>query len=812
MKDIYTLKIRSLEAAAAYRHSHGMDDSLHSIDVVMYRSILTKYCIDERLVTVNGAGFSYDFINVRFSYGVRDAMTAAELRTEFYNDGLEIEWGSKKNGMPRRIRYRMLFRTPGKSKAGEAIFVRAEIHKRLRDFMTMKLYDRMPDDNADIVSLSAYSSLISGQAAEGFMSLPLESILVIRDTESKSMHSTQAVSVENGHCVIDGEPVVREVSNVLWDGMGLIDLSIFPESANGFVYLRSHFFKSCLFPCKMQDYIREHWHEEYIADMFGNRLKASEIRAIVSDKSLKWVGKLDDLMDYQYWRNAMKESGDLFAIVKTAHHSKWGDLQKGSYQIFNSLPTADEEQLGRIAQASVDFCNSLKTDTGAYLDFLRRNATYTNIHAVIIALSEHNPGFMETEYFRRKRQKIISDFKTRKLMMGKLLQPGDNLTLCGNPLAMLMKACGMNPLDDPSFKARDDAIECHAPRFADGELLAGFRSPHNSSGNIVAFRNTCPEELMRYFPSLGENVIAVNGIGTDIQSRLNGCDYDTDFAYVTSQPDMAELARDAYRDFPTVINAIPSLKCTYRKDMDSFAKMDSRLAKSQMAVGRSTNVAQLALSFFFEDGTDERLMQIASILAVLAQVIIDSAKNTFDVDFNAEIVRLDRMMRDCVGNDPIEWPVFFHAIQKDKNRNASHKKKLMEPRKVQCPMDILAETIDREVLDSIRETPARAADLLVSGNPARFRSFKKICDLVKEYQQKLSHLDSDDEDYIRAASAIHDEYSARLKKYRLNHDRMLYLVRTAFASRAICDSLLRVLYDYDAEMFLGCFKKQDAKN
>lgn len=42
----------------------------------------------------------------------------------------------------------------------------------------------------------------------------------------------------------------------LWDGMGLIDDSIFPDDMDGFIYCRSHFFKSCLFRGKHTTYLK----------------------------------------------------------------------------------------------------------------------------------------------------------------------------------------------------------------------------------------------------------------------------------------------------------------------------------------------------------------------------------------------------------------------------------------------------------------------------------------------------------------------------------------------------------------------------
>ena len=61
-------------------------------------------------------------------------------------------------------------------------------------------------------------------------------------------------------CVVE-EVEDAKIENILWDGMGLIDESIFPKYANGFVYCRSHFFKSCLFRGNVQEYFKDYCKE-----------------------------------------------------------------------------------------------------------------------------------------------------------------------------------------------------------------------------------------------------------------------------------------------------------------------------------------------------------------------------------------------------------------------------------------------------------------------------------------------------------------------------------------------------------------------
>ena len=107
---------------------------------------------------------------------------------------------------------------------------------------------------------------------------------------------------------------------------------------------------------------------------------------------------------------------------------------------------------------------------------------------------------------------------------GKILVNGDNLTICGNPYALLLYSVGEDFLSDPTFSSEDGCIQCYTTRFDDGEYLINH-NPHNSPNNICYLHNVYSPEMEAYFP-FSSNIMAVNCIQTDIQSRANGCDFD----------------------------------------------------------------------------------------------------------------------------------------------------------------------------------------------------------------------------------------------------------------------------------------------
>ena len=75
----------------------------------------------------------------------------------------------------------MLLRTTGKAKEGYCLFIREELHKKVLSYLTMGLWDRMPDEKgAKIVEMSAYAPLITATAID-YIQIPMENIFVLKD-------------------------------------------------------------------------------------------------------------------------------------------------------------------------------------------------------------------------------------------------------------------------------------------------------------------------------------------------------------------------------------------------------------------------------------------------------------------------------------------------------------------------------------------------------------------------------------------------------------------------------------------------------
>lgn len=846
----------------------------------------------------------FDFIMLKFNYPAEYWISDAEqeqplsaeekqkksttvkqstLRKKYYTEGFEFAHTKyKKNGelvTVKTVRYKMLMRSPGKAKAGECMFINEEIYDKAIKFLTMGLYEKMlkrqeddPKAFFNIVGLSAYQTLTTADAI-GYIQIPLDNVLILKDIEVESaplpaaVVSSVEVEMPEAETIVDKNGNVRKksqkkkyqcevkyteqkIKNVLYDGMGLIDDSWFPEGMNGFIYCRSHFFKSCLFRGSLEQFFRDYCtdhgldYDTYtVTDMFGNEMKISDVKVIITDKSLKWL-KFVDFMGgtqkkaYKQYKRFMENAGNYFSIVKTAHKSKWGDKQLTTYQMNNTLPTVDPKVLGWITQPSAEYYLSLKDDAN-YLNYLRITKSNFNINELVMDLVERNPEITHTKLYKDKKKKDLTKLKA-EFKEGRLLQSGDNMTIMDNPVALLRYAVGdPEPLKEDCFEIIDNGVQCYTTRFADGTSLAAFRSPHNSPNNIIHLRNVYAEPIMKYFPNMGDNVIVFNAIGTDTQPRLSGHDVDSDFVLVTDQRDMAELAAHAYKKYPTIINDVEEIdssnsdskKNAYHLEMEDCARMDNKISDAQAAIGISTDTAQLALSHYFHGGMKKKeLLDCVVILSVIGQISIDLAKKEFVVGVMQEINRIKGMeSMQCINR----VPEFFAETKKSRNNTKILTKeeleKLEEEKKnrpvreeLNCPMDIMGKLIMEQTRSYASRTAVTNIRDLVTKETKKSKvknrySRDKFLDAVEQYRNKVRELKASTKD--KDSKAYHQEWqwieNSLVRSANKGLDKCgvqcLVNIATKDENSDICNTILLFLYKERREELLDCFVKNIQK-
>lgn len=820
-----------------------------------------------------------------------------EIREEFYQCGVDVEYKTiDKHGEVKRtetIHYKMLFRTPSKAKIGQAMFINEKLYKKAYDWLTMGLGNKMDKKNAKIVEMSAYAPLTTSTIIDT-IHIPVENILILNDQDSFFETMTNIVKAEdypvekkiidiertelnkqraikNGNLDDDGNPIykrafkkmkvtekkcvveekISKVKNTVWDGMGLIESDFLPDYINGMALLRNHFFKMCGFKSNIklffQDWCLQNGHDYntyIIYDMFGLPHFLKDIKVITTDNSIKWL-KFKDLMGdtdleaYQYWCNRVNADGSIFGIVKTDHPSKLGDVQQMSYQMINTLP-CKKEDVEDIAKTSVEYVELLKQDNDEFEIFLRANANEINHYEMLADLYKHNNDFGNSEWFRLEKRKIINNYVYR-LRKGKITVNADNLTICGNPYALLLYSVGEDWTKDTTLNYEKGTIQCHTTRFADDEYLCAFRNPHNSPNNILYLHNMYSDEMKKYFP-FSDNILAINCIKSDIQDRANGCDEDSDFFFVTNQKTLVKYAKICYEEYPTIVNMLKESNITYENTKLSYADMDNKFAKSRMSIGESSNLAQLAMTYYWTTPDNKELYDNFVILSVLAQVAIDSCKREYEVDPITEIERIKKM--ECmnltkevwVGDklkkircDLPEFMKYTKEVRSTKNGVEIPYEEVKEKRdkikgrinkNLVCPMNWLQEILNNiQMASNENTTPTEEFFIKMNGKGNAYQ-MTKIIKIVQEYDNFI--LDNlhrqDDEDFIGELLEYIENIKTTLSKMKIgNIITINRLVETSLGLEKFNNNfkenqsikytrkLLNLLYKMNKEKFLMNF-------
>ena len=843
----YGLKIKNFSCGVLYEYNLGVREHLSYTNAMFTNSLLSYYLVENGL-RVSKDGRTRDIIGINFDFGAKsyaetlkrvehsiemeesqnndpdrlaklhDLKERVELnkdlyqkkskeaiREEFYRNGVDVTYTTtNKQGeviKAEKIHYRMLYRSTGKAKAGSCMFISDRLYKKAHNFLYMGI--KLPKNNAPIVEASAYVSLVASSVVDRICINP-KNILILEDVDS--FFRTNVVSVETNQ---DKECFAKtiknyQVKNTLFDGQALIDKSIFPSWGNGYILLRHHMCKTAAFKADIKAFFKDYFGEEYnqatVVDMFGNEHYAKDIQMITTDNAMKWL-KFD--ISYEYWCERVNMNGNMFGIVKTAHKSKFGEVQRMSYQMINSL---DVGIMKNVSKVSREYIMSLKSDDDVFLQYLRDNTNFANDFDVLVALCEQNPDFIRCDYFIERRRKIIKGY-IHKFKTGKVIQEGDNLVMVGSPYAMLLHAVGEDVEKDDTLKGRDGAIECYTKRFPPNLQLAGFRNPHNGKNNILSLYNVDSEKLNKYF-DIGQQCVAVNCIHTDLQDRANGCDFDSDSIYCTNQVDIAQYAKYCYKHYPTIVNNIPKEKNCYTNSMADYALIDNNLSHSQLAIGESSNLAQLALTYTY-NYDDQKYKDYVCILSVLAQVSIDSAKRRYDIDIANEIRRIKRDMNIQEYGYPKFWLNIRSGFNKDKiNYDLS------------CPMNELSNVRFKGV--SVRKGVLPISHFLnkyeIKGSRRGSRKVEKI---IEKYSLELLASQFSDEDEYLLLRSDFDDMIEDIKRVHISKQYlslMSWLIQRAFLltpqaynshsqTHRNKSILLKTLYEVNPSCLLQVFSK-----
>ena len=400
---------------------------------------------------------------------------------------------------------------------------------------------------------------------------------------------------------------------------------------------------------------------------------------------------------------------------------------------------------------------------------------------------------------------------------------------------MLLHSVGRDPNDDPTFSVEDGTIQCWTERFDDGEYLAEFRNPFNARNNLGYLHNVHHEYFDKYF-KLGKLCIAVNLLGTDWQDRNNGADQDSDMVYVTNQKQVVSHALYCYKNYPTIVNLIPKEKNIYDYDMKEFAKVDNALAAAQLAIGESSNVAQIALTYTY-NYPEKKFQDYVCILSVLAQVAIDNCKRKFDIELPEEIAAIKKDMNIDVHGLPYFWQITKKDKMKCNNSSerAKRDKKNRERikskvnRDIICPMNYLY-GLELNKYRSSTSTLPMSKFFVKHEFQLYHRIAKKVEEMIEKYSLQLNNynimnddnweedtsetllLRSDFEDLVNDIRGLKlgKKYAGLMswlinRAFRINHGVRNNVGNMDSKTNKNRSILIKTLYNVDRDTFLSCF-------
>lgn len=598
------------------------------------------------------------------------------LRRLLYKDGID----QKKQDSMRH--YRHYKRSASKAKEGNCLFILEDLYRPMMDWTWMGL--KFNDGPQDLTSIKAYEALVLS-SIERKVKIPPESILLIDSVESAPVPGNRFIMIKDN----DDEDDVRlvteeeyesikhkkyETKNKIWDGQALLDESIFAKieketnETHGMVLLRNHFFKACAFKTRIAAYYADNGIKE-VTDMFGRRMKAKDVKMIVTPDSLKllkFAGKMTDAdgnpMDdreqlYDHWRTHAEKD---FGIVKFEHASYLGSYHEIGYQILNTLPLTKEDMKNVIAE-ELYYLKLLKSDPAVLLHHIRSASRSLRKVEYIYNMYHYFKCFGDTEYFRNyKDSEVIAAYR-KKLRRGRIKIRGDIYYLCSMPYEML-KYSGDSKKEE--IRPVLNADEVYVQGMSNGADAVMCRYPHISSGGVCVLKNKNNEEtrktLGKYFMfNNGDdcNIVVVSPWNNNVMVKLGGADFDSDMVMMLEDRTMIEAAKKLKDITPLkpgvdglpVAEADGDLKSSEKKgttDAEGLALLDNTI--SQNEIGRLSDLAQYFNSYLWEawfsyneeDGKtkeekDEYLWLVYECilkLSVLNELEIDRAKHEIDVD------------------------------------------------------------------------------------------------------------------------------------------------------------------------------------
>ena len=588
------------------------------------------------------------------------------MRTDLYKNGFIC------NG----IKYCRMKRSTGSARVGKCLFIREELYDAILKFSSGGLKYNIGDP----IDLAAYEGYIALPSSSIIDTIPIkpENILLIDDYDSVFREDVIETHDEDGWLKTTESNC--EITNTIWDGQSLMDISLFGEYAQyGMVLLRNLMFKSCCFNCNIQQWFKDNNITD-VSQLNGKTRATNieDVKLITTPNSIKYL-------KFSTWDKWLDNIYPEFGIVKhdKKTHFFGGRLVQTHYQLLNTLQMSKDE-MRDFLQESLDFAQMLRDKP----EVVRYYIKYPDIEEmrplerpmnsksdVVYNLMCINDNFTKTKYYQEFMHDLLASYY-KNLKNGHVYVNGNYSTLLGNPIEMLKQAIGI--FDGAS---QIGIGNIHSTRFDYDKTLLASRSPHVTIGNIWLPHNTENKIIDKYL-NLTNEIVCINSIGENVLQRLSGADFDSDTVLLTDNEKLIKAAQKNYHVFKTPTSFVSSTKVKRFYTPEQQADLDIKTSVNK--IGEIVNLSQELNSLLWDqmyhgatyDDIKELYYDICQ-LDVMSGIEIDKAKKEFIINNSKELTRL----RSKYENDLREYeeaedgtlikkkktPHFFSHIVKQKN-------------------------------------------------------------------------------------------------------------------------------------------------
>lgn len=664
--------------------------------------------------------------------------TRAELREWIYKNGFMCDG----------IHYVRFKRSSGSARRGVCNFINEALYPAMNEWAKcgLDIQDGMKID------LAGYESYIALTASSIIDTLEIDpsSILLIDDYKSEFTDKVMATREVDGH--LETKPETITVSNKIWDGQSLIDVSAMGDySKYGMLLLRNRFFKSCCFNTNIQQWFKDNGITD-ISQLKGQTraTRIEDIKLITTPSSIKYLkfGKYEDWLD---------NIDSTFGIVKHEKKTHYfgGEMVSTHYQLLNTLQLSYEET-EEFLQPSIDYIMALRDDPAVLRDYIKSSPFDDNAiigvenkNDIIFALMNCNERFTKTKiYAEFARTLVKSQFDNVKL--GHVLVKGCYVTLCGNPISMLRAAIG-------TFDGTSElgVGNLHTKFFPYGQDILGSRSPHVSMGNVLVEHNVANELIDKYM-NLTPEICCLNSINENIMARLSGSDYDSDTMLITNNPILLKAAKRNYDQWLVPTGLVEADKANRYYTDEQKADLDVKTSVNK--IGEIINFSQVLNSVLWDNvysgqtiKENQDLYADIAQLDVCSNIEIDKAKKVFNIDMGKELNAL-RDKYDLRDEDGKKInPKFFMHVSKKKHLYIKGKKSYIQ---FHTTMDYVQQVVNKAMYQmrykhALGDEPLSVVldDSMYSHEESNRKQITTIETMIRNTKIRISALYSDDLTY-----------------------------------------------------------------